>query len=79
MLKYLFPNQTCVVEHDGVKTAITGYRGDYITKRLKLGRFYEIEMLTHLQKVIPQGSTIIDAGAFIGNHSLFFAKHCKAT
>lgn len=38
--------------------------------------FYEIEMLRTVLKLIPTGHTAIDAGANIGNHTLFFSSIC---
>lgn len=41
--------------------------------------FFEIEFLDFLRKHLPAQKEIIDIGANIGNHSLFFAKflHCE--
>lgn len=47
---------------------------DHIGRQLKKGRFYESEMLAFIEELlekIPRGG-IIDAGANIGNHSIFF-------
>ncbi|MCB9817844.1 FkbM family methyltransferase [Candidatus Nomurabacteria bacterium] len=45
------------------------------------GQFYEIGMLIDIEKrlKISENNVIIDAGAYIGNHSLFFATHCNAS
>lgn len=40
--------------------------------------FYEREFLEHCSSFITPGSVIIDAGANIGNHTVFLAKFCKA-
>lgn len=42
--------------------------------------FYEIDTLNYLKKrYIKEGMNILDIGANIGNHTLFFAVRCKAT
>lgn len=37
------------------------------------GDFYEAEILDFVRDVYPAHRTIVDAGAFIGNHSVYFA------
>jgi FkbM family methyltransferase len=37
------------------------------------GDFYEAEILDFVREVYPAHRTIVDAGAFIGNHSVYFA------
>lgn len=39
----------------------------------KSGAFYEAELLAALGPLVPSGSTVVDVGANIGNHSVFFA------
>jgi len=41
------------------------------------GKFYEPTMLGHIRKY-HRGGTFIDVGACIGNHTLYFAKFCRA-
>jgi FkbM family methyltransferase len=36
--------------------------------------FYEHDLLQHIALNVPQGGIYIDVGAYIGNHSVFFAK-----
>ena len=78
MFNKFFPYQKCKITYKGKTSVLRSYRGDYITGRIKLGKFYEMEFLTFLEEIIEPGNTIIDAGSFIGNHTLFFAEHCKA-
>ena len=40
--------------------------------------FYEESMLMDIKNRVPEASVIIDVGAYIGNHSTFFAQHCQA-
>lgn len=52
---------------------------DLIQKRiLTTGHFFELPHLRVVQKIIPPQAVIIDAGANIGNHTLFFAGVCGA-
>ncbi|ASF38906.1 hypothetical protein CEH05_07185 [Halobacillus halophilus] len=40
--------------------------------------FYEEAMLMDIKNRVPEDSVVIDVGAYIGNHSTFFAQHCEA-
>lgn len=40
--------------------------------------FYEAHQMAAVRPFIPGGAVIVDAGANIGNHTLFFAKVCGA-
>lgn len=52
---------------------------DHIQKIIKnSGNFYEIDMLQDIAKRTPKGSSIIDVGANIGNHSIYFGMFCDA-
>ncbi|MFV0243844.1 MAG: FkbM family methyltransferase [Qingshengfaniella sp.] len=42
------------------------------------GKFYEQKMLIELTALLPENPTIVDIGANIGNHSLFFAMIAEA-
>ena len=49
---------------------------DYVSKIIKWNKiFFEVEMLTFLKKNFNNQKNILDIGANIGNHSLFFAKY----
>lgn len=45
---------------------------------LKHKTFYDLADLNKIKKYIGPGSVVIDAGANIGNHTIFFARICKA-
>jgi FkbM family methyltransferase len=45
---------------------------------LRSSNFFEINMLERFRGRVPYGATIIDAGANIGNHAVYFAKLCGA-
>ncbi|WP_203323184.1 FkbM family methyltransferase [Pseudoxanthomonas beigongshangi] len=50
-------------------------REDHIAKSIIDGNaFYEEEMLLSLAALLAPGDLVVDAGANIGNHSIFFAK-----
>lgn len=51
---------------------------DYIQRHHLQGRFYEEEELAMIERLVPQGSNILDIGSNIGNHTVFFAKHLNA-
>lgn len=52
---------------------------DMIQRQILLsGGFYEAGQLFKIRKEIRPGSVILDAGANIGNHTLFFAIICRA-
>ena len=53
-------------------------KDDHIQKVISNSKsFYELEMLEDIRNRISEGSVIVDAGANIGNHTLFFGKICK--
>jgi FkbM family methyltransferase len=45
---------------------------------LRSGTFYEARQLADIRALIPPGSVVVDAGANIGNHTLYFALICGA-
>lgn len=52
---------------------------DMIQRQILLsGSLYEAGQLFRIKKEIAPGSVIVDAGANIGNHTLFFAIVCRA-
>lgn len=50
---------------------------DIIQRTLLAGSFYEIEELEYLKSIIPPHSNVLDIGANIGNHTVFFSKICR--
>lgn len=55
------------------------YLNDWIQKVIyETNNFYEIVMLEDVKNRIRKGSVIIDIGANIGNHTIFFSKICDA-
>lgn len=51
---------------------------DHLTKRLARGTFYELDVLEAGRALHFPDTTIIDVGAHIGNHTLFFARETAA-
>ena len=62
-INFYLPN----VYNDAVQTPILLY-----------GTFFEIKNLEHIRKYINKNSVILDAGANIGNHTIYFSEICKA-
>lgn len=63
------------IKSDNIK--VTGISTDHIFNNIKRKKiFYEHDLLFHLYKIISKKkSTIIDIGANIGNHSIYFGKY----
>ncbi len=54
-------------------------RNDYMRKVMYANKtFYEIGMLEDIKKRIGENKIIVDIGAFMGNHTIYFSKICKA-
>lgn len=45
---------------------------------LETGRFFEMGNLRYIEDIIKPGSVVVDIGANMGNHSMFFALVCGA-
>ncbi|MEG3184157.1 FkbM family methyltransferase [Novilysobacter erysipheiresistens] len=67
------------IEYAGTPVLFTlPSRDDHISKILTTDRnFYEIDMLEALAPALNEGDLVVDAGANIGNHTIFFAKILK--
>lgn len=66
------------IEYYGKKINIyISDKEDFIQKSIcKSKTFYEMEMLETVFKIIPPKGIILDIGANIGNHTLFFSSIC---
>jgi FkbM family methyltransferase len=52
---------------------------DLIQRKILLGgTFYELRVLEKLRTMLPPSPVILDIGANIGNHTVYFAKICHA-
>ena len=57
---------------------VTGYKGDYIFETIRsTGDFYEASLLKKWTPLLGQPKYILDVGANIGNHSLYWATHLQ--
>lgn len=66
------------VVHWGGLTWCLNYRRDPIQAALRRGRFYEEGQLAPLKRHLKIGGHVIDIGANIGNHAIWFARRAGA-
>ena len=67
---------TIYFEGDPTEIHLHSEQTDYISKMIRRSnKFYEHELLTFIRDNFKQLKTVIDIGANLGNHSLFFAKY----
>ena len=52
--------------------------GDHITNAYAQGHYYEQSMLDYIRRNKSRGLTFVDVGAFVGGHTMFFARGCSA-
>ena len=67
----------CWIDGQPVTFCGTMWR-DPIQKTHRKGGFYESEELALLAQLVPTGATIVDIGANVGNHTLYFGLFMKA-
>lgn len=67
-----------VVRFGRTRAVLWDYAGSHISRMMANGQFYESDLLTFLYNRYGRGGTYVDIGAYIGNHSVFFAKLCQA-
>lgn len=64
--------------HDDRNYSFYFYEGDYIGEEIKRrGTFYALHELNIIKPTLKPEFTVIDCGANIGNHSVFFSRFCK--
>jgi len=68
------------IKYDGATYSIAHDDAqDHIFRQIESsGSFYEVELLEALRRYAPPGELVLDLGANIGNHSVFFAGVCGA-
>jgi FkbM family methyltransferase len=66
-----------VITQHGVATTFVGNYGRMYATCFSRNQFYEQEFLDHIRSLECAG-TYLDVGANVGNHTLFFAKLCRA-
>lgn len=72
--------QTCTIYYKDDPTNICVYQmeSDYVSKMISWNKkFYEWDLLEYIDTHYHEQQNILDIGANIGNHSLFFAKYIK--
>lgn len=75
------PTGDIVLEFNGRKAAFSLPQrdSDHVQKSLMSGgKFYEHEMLAHAASVLRPGDLVIDIGAYIGTHTVFYGAICEA-
>lgn len=67
--------------YNGKTIKIFGYEEEYIFRSIKKRKiWYEKNLLEEISKITKNKKGIfVDAGANLGNHSIFFAKECNST
>lgn len=68
--RVVFESRTTAFHYDNA--------GDHIQGFHQRGIFYEARQLEAHRDIIPMQSTVLDVGANIGNHTLFYAMHTWA-
>lgn len=68
-------SETFQIQHDGKTFRIPrDASGDFVIAHMhRKGTFYEADLLGHLHRVLAGEGCVVDCGANIGNHTLFFA------
>jgi protein O-GlcNAc transferase len=72
--------ETVYINNNNISIWVHSNSRDYVSYCIKeFKRFYEEDLLNYLCKTFPKHENIIDIGANIGNHSLFFSTYfdCK--
>ena len=63
-----------------VRFHLPDHETDFVQRTIRNnGHFWELRALERAAKYIPQGGVVIDAGGYIGNHAIYFAKVCHAS
>lgn len=70
-------NSVGVTFENKVFTFLHSNEGDHIFSLLReTGEFYELELLSALRPLLRAGDWVVDVGANIGNHAIYFAGVC---
>jgi FkbM family methyltransferase len=73
-------NQTASFDHNGKHIKINIFNDkEFISSNiLNDKKFYEVQMLDQIAQHYPKHGTIVDAGANIGNHTVYFENYLSA-
>jgi FkbM family methyltransferase len=71
--------ETVSVPGSGRTLTVAGVRGEYVFDQIAaLGDFYERDVLDSLRRLpLAPGDVVLDVGANIGNHTLYFGEHLE--
>lgn len=70
--------QVATWEHGGKPLTLHVHDNEYISNVIRVGRrFFEVEILEFVRQNFPVQKTVLDIGANIGNHALFFREFLK--
>lgn len=58
---------------------MTALANDHISKAFASGHFYEPAMLDYIRRKYRSGMTMLDIGAHVGNHTIYFHRFCEAS
>lgn len=58
---------------------VVGDERCHVSRSLLSGRYYERPLLEYLATLVPEGATVFDVGAHVGNHSAYFALEIGAS
>lgn len=61
------------LDKTGERIRLVTPKGDHIGRAHAQGGFYEEPLLEHLATLLDAGSLVLDVGAHVGNHAVFFA------
>lgn len=65
--------------NDDILFYVPNYPSDFVQSVIvNTENFFEIDILEELKNYIPKNAVILDIGANIGNHTIYFAKRCNA-
>lgn len=51
------------------------FSNDFVSRSIMINGIYELEILNNLIRFLPKNGVVLDIGANIGNHTLFFANY----
>jgi len=68
-----------IVEYNFRGTKFKAVKGDWLAKSIAANKYYDRDGLAYSKQFIKKNSVVIDAGANIGNHSLFYLKECNCS
>ena len=75
-MRFEYQMTPSTTEMDGFR--VNGYEGDYIFSRIRdTGYYYEAEVLEKWTPLLGRVRTLLDIGANLGNHTLYWSKYLQ--